>query len=214
MVPRATRSINKPAPASAATSTVGQSVTPSLSYCSTSVKFYGLTKITIFAARRYANTACAMAVCHSVRLSVCPFVRPSQAGVLSKRLPKHITQTTPHTHVHCESKKERCQKLLPVTLPTVDRFGGRPFVKRFTVCYRTVVCLCVCVSVCLSCITLVYCGQTVGWIKMRLGTEVGLGPGDIVLDGDPAPPTERGTAAAQFSAHVYCGQTVAHLSNC
>jgi len=36
--------------------------------------------------------------------------------------------------------------------------------------------------------TLVYCGQMVGWIKMRLGTEVGLGPGDIVLDEDPAPP--------------------------
>jgi len=28
----------------------------------------------------------------------------------------------------------------------------------------------------------------VGWIKMPLGTEVGLGPGDIVLDEDPAPP--------------------------
>jgi len=26
-----------------------------------------------------------------------------------------------------------------------------------------------------------------GWIKMTLGTEVGLGPGDFVLDGDPAP---------------------------
>lgn len=25
--------------------------------------------------------------------------------------------------------------------------------------------------------------------------EVGLGPSDIVLDGDPAPPTQRGTAA-------------------
>ena len=25
-----------------------------------------------------------------------------------------------------------------------------------------------------------------GWIKMPLDTEVGLGPGDIVLDGDPA----------------------------
>jgi len=31
---------------------------------------------------------------------------------------------------------------------------------------------------------------------MPLGMEVGLGPGDIVLDEDPAPPpTERGTAA-------------------
>jgi len=34
----------------------------------------------------------------------------------------------------------------------------------------------------------VYCGQTAGWIKMVLGTEVGLSPGDlVVLDGDPAP---------------------------
>jgi len=37
-------------------------------------------------------------------------------------------------------------------------------------------------------VTLVCCGQTVGWIKVPLGTEVGLGPGDIVLDGDTAPP--------------------------
>jgi len=51
----------------------------------------------------------------------------------------------------------------------------RPFVKRFALSYRTVVC-----PVCLS-VTLVYCGQKVGWIKMTLGTEVGLGPGDIML---------------------------------
>jgi len=38
-------------------------------------------------------------------------------------------------------------------------------------------------------------GQTAGCIKMPLGTEVGLGPGDIVLDGDRASPTKRGTAA-------------------
>jgi len=36
-------------------------------------------------------------------------------------------------------------------------------------------------------VTLVHSGQTVGWIKMTLGTEVGVGPGDFVLDGDPAP---------------------------
>jgi len=40
---------------------------------------------------------------------------------------------------------------------------GRPFVKRFSLCYRTVVCLSV-----LS-VTLVYCGQMAGWIKMLLG---------------------------------------------
>jgi len=41
---------------------------------------------------------------------------------------------------------------------------------------------------------------------MTLGMEVGLSPGNIVLDGDPAPP-KRGTATPQFLAHVYCGQT-------
>jgi len=44
-----------------------------------------------------------------------------------------------------------------------------------------------------------------GWIKMPLGTEVGLGQGDFVLDGDPAP--QKGGTAPQFLAHVYCGQT-------
>ena len=28
-------------------------------------------------------------------------------------------------------------------------------------------------------------GQMAGWIKLPLGMEVGLGPGDFVLDGDP-----------------------------
>jgi len=52
-----------------------------------------------------------------------------------------------------------------------------------------------CLSACLS-LTLVYCGQTVGWTKMPLGTDLGLGPGHIVLDGNPAPPpTEKVTAA-------------------
>jgi len=53
----------------------------------------------------------------------------------------------------------------------------------------------------------VYCGQTAGWIKMALGMEVGLGPGHIVLDGDPAPLPKKGTTP-QFSSHVYCGQTM------
>jgi len=36
--------------------------------------------------------------------------------------------------------------------------------------------------------TRVCCGQRAGWIKMPRGTEIGLGPCHIVLDGDPAPP--------------------------
>jgi len=64
----------------------------------------------------------------------------------------------------------------------VIRFG-RPFVKRFTLCYRTAV--------------LSLCDVGVlwpnGWMdQMKLGMKVGLGPGHIVLDGDPAPP-KKGT---------------------
>jgi len=51
---------------------------------------------------------------------------------------------------------------------------GQPFVRRFALGYQTVVCLSV---------TLVYCGETAGWIKTKLDTEAGLG--HIVLDGDP-----------------------------
>jgi len=45
------------------------------------------------------------------------------------------------------------------------------------------------------------------WIKMSLGVELGLGPGDFVLDGDPAPPPQKGAEPPKFSAHVCCGQT-------
>ena len=60
---------------------------------------------------------------------------------------------------------------------------------------------------CLSCpvchmsvlsVTLVYYGQTVGRIKMKLGVEVrlGPGPGHIVLDGDPA--SSKGVQSPNF----------------
>jgi len=52
-----------------------------------------------------------------------------------------------------------------------------------------------------------FSGQTAGCIKMPLGMEVGLIPGDFVLDGGPAP-SQKGRSL-QFSAHVYCGQTAA-----
>jgi len=53
---------------------------------------------------------------------------------------------------------------------------------------------------------LVNFGQTVGWIKMKLGVQVGLGAGHIVLDEDPAPAPQRRTDP-QFLACVCCGQT-------
>ena len=72
-----------------------------------------------------------------------------------------------------------------------DVIYGRRFVKRFALRYQTVVCLS-----CLSILStpLVHCGHTVGWINIKLGKQVGLGPGHIVLDGDPAPLPQRGTA--------------------
>jgi len=41
---------------------------------------------------------------------------------------------------------------------------------------------------------------------MKRGLQVGLGPGHIVLDGDPASPPQKGAEPPQFSAHICCGQ--------
>ena len=71
---------------------------------------------------------------------------------------------------------------------------GRPFLKRFALSYRTAVC-----PVCLS-VSLLYCSQTVGWIKMKLGMRVGLGPGHIVLDGDLAPLPKKGAQPPIFGS--------------
>jgi len=106
----------------------------------------------------------------------------------------------------------------------------------------------------------IYCDQTAGWIKVLLGMDVGLTPSDIVLHGDPAPLSPKGGShrppnfgpclswpsgwmnedaswyggrlwprghimldgdpaspkghSPQFSTHVYCVQTVVHLSYC
>jgi len=41
----------------------------------------------------------------------------------------------------------------------------------------------------------VCCCKMAAWIKISLGMEVGLGPGHIVLDGNPAPPPQKGGTA-------------------
>ena len=67
----------------------------------------------------------------------------------------------------------------------------------------------------------VCCGQIAASITMSLGMELGLGPGDFVLDGDSAePPSQKGCVAPNFPLpspkgglppnfrpNVYCGQT-------
>jgi len=42
---------------------------------------------------------------------------------------------------------------------------------------------------------------------MPLGTQVDFGPGNIVLDGNPAPPRKGAQQPPHFLAHVCCGQT-------
>jgi len=113
---------------------------------------------------------------------------------------------TPCQYIDTTRTAIDCVTVLPLTV-----FIGRPFVKRFALCYRSVVLSVspVCLSVCLS-VTFVHCGQTVGRIKLKLSKQVGLGPGPIVLDGDPAPLPQRGTAP-QFSAHISCGQMAAWI---
>ena len=60
-----------------------------------------------------------------------------------------------------------------------------------------------------------FCGQIARWITMPLGTELGLGPHHIVLHEDLAAPQKRGhSPPPKFSARVFCGQMVAHLSYC
>jgi len=47
-----------------------------------------------------------------------------------------------------------------------------------------------------------YCGQTVGWIKMKLGIQVVIGPGHIVLAEDPAPIPQKGAKPPIFGPYL------------
>jgi len=71
----------------------------------------------------------------------------------------------------------------------------RPFVKRFALCYRTVVCP-----------VLSVCSVGILWPNGSTDPDetwhgVGLGPCHIVLHEDPAAPAKRGTAAPTFGIY-------------
>jgi len=55
--------------------------------------------------------------------------------------------------------------------------------------------------------THIYCGQTAGWINMALDTEVGLGPGHILLDGDSVLPKKGAQPPPIFGQCLFlpCG---------
>ena len=62
----------------------------------------------------------------------------------------------------------------------------------------------------------VYCGQTAGLMKTPLSTEVDLGPGHSVLDGDPAslPPRKGHSSPSPSFWPTSIVATVAYLSYC
>ena len=82
---------------------------------------------------------------------------------------------------------------------------GRPFVKRFALCYRTSYLPPKKRATAAPTFRPMYSDQTAVCIKMTHSTEVYLSPGYIVLDGDPV--SETGKAAPHFSAHFCCNQT-------
>jgi len=71
--------------------------------------------------------------------------------------------------------------------------------KTVALCYRTVVCPVLSV---LSVCDVRALWQTVGRIKIKLGMQVGLGPGHIVLDGDPAPLPQRDRSPLIFGPYL------------
>ena len=111
--------------------------------------------------------------------------------------------------IHSEPQK-RDILFLTITLANLNQFWA-------TVCKTVRPMLSVrCLSVCLSCLSVCpVCNVGVlwpnGWSDQdETCMQVGLGPGHIVLEGDPAPPPQRGTAS-QFSAHICCGQMAAWI---
>jgi len=50
-------------------------------------------------------------------------------------------------------------------------------------------------------VTLVYCGQTVGWIKVKLGVQVGLGPNHNKMGNHL--PSPKGTQPPIFGPYLF-----------
>ena len=99
---------------------------------------------------------------------------------------------------------------IPLTVPETGLIFGWPFVKRFALCYRTIALFVfpVCLSVCNVGVLWpnAWMDQNETWHRGRPR------PRRHCVRWAPSSP-QRDTAP-QLSAHVYCGQTFAHLSYC
>ena len=77
----------------------------------------------------------------------------SDCGILQfTQSPSHKKIGNAHSLMHLKSTSDHCFTIVVASF----YYFGRPFVKRFALCYRSVVCLYVCLSVlsvCLSCLS-------------------------------------------------------------
>jgi len=99
------------------------------------------------------------------------------------------------THPSTNQARCRVTSLIETNMLPLDQAATRAICLRYmqltftayhfwaTVWPLSICCVCPVLSV-----KLVYCGQTIEWIKVKLGMQVGLDPGNVALDGHPALP--------------------------
>ena len=144
-------------------------------------------------------------------MSTCAVLRHYNAAKQLKTILTLCTRTTGYTHTHggcCENVTvNKCKKcrFIKTCKAIIDTYKtakipsvtsrGVDIIHSFwtTVCKTVRRTLSVRCPVCpVLSVKFVHCGQTAVRIKMKLGIRTSLGPGHIVLGGDPAPPPLNG----------------------
>ena len=108
-----------------------------------------------------------------------------------------------HISTTVRSTSTKFDKMIQLLTPSTTKIANFWATVSKTVCpMLSDHCLCLYV---LS-VTFVCCGQMVGCIKMKLGTDIGLGRSHTVLDGDPDP-SQKWANSSPTLGPMYCGQT-------
>jgi len=105
----------------------------------------------------------------------------------------------------------KCPKLHYTTMLWWWSVTERPFVKRFALCYRAVVC-----TICLSACNVGVLWSN-GWMDQDVtwyGGRPRPRPHCVRWGHSYLPPRKGCSSPPQFSAHDCCSQTVAHIGNC